>query len=62
MTERCNCCDRELNPDRTVWLEYDQRRDTYHDVDGEVPETDSLGAYPFGTACARKALKQNREG
>lgn len=57
MAERCNCCDRELHPDRITWLEYNNATDTYHDKDGEVPAEDSLGAYPFGPACARKAVK-----
>lgn len=61
MAYHCNDCERPLHPERITWLEYNQVADTYHDVDGEVAEEDSLGAYPFGPACARKALKQNRE-
>jgi len=56
--ERCECCERELHPDRIVWLEYQQSTDRYVDPKKvKVPEDDSQGGFPFGTACARKVLK-----
>ena len=48
----CTCCEKKLNPEKTVWLELDQRTNTYHD-NGDVPEEKSQGWFPFGKKCAQ---------
>ena len=53
MDDYCNCCERKLNPKRTVFLEYSQSKDAYYKA-GTVPENDSQGCFPFGVACAKK--------
>ena len=54
--EFCTCCGRSLNHKRIAWLELDMRSSTYH-ARQDVPEEDSQGWFPFGTACARKVEK-----
>jgi hypothetical protein len=48
--EKCNRCDKKLNPKKTVWLEYDQRVNGYTDRD--VPANWSQGGFAFGQDCA----------
>ena len=55
----CTCCDRWLKPGKKVWLELDQRTNTFHDFGG-VPEERSQGWFEFGPACAAKARKTAR--
>lgn len=50
----CEKCGRELNPKRIVWLELNCMTGLYH-REGEVPEEDSQGWFPFGPDCAKKA-------
>lgn len=54
--KRCTRCAKPLAPDKIVWLELDQRTDTYHDR-RDVPENKSQGWFPFGAACAKTARK-----
>ena len=50
----CTCCGRQLNDANIVWLELDQRTNTYRDRG--VPERHSQGWFPFGVDCAKKEL------
>ena len=60
--DRCERCQEALNPDRVVWLEFNQNTNTYHDPDKDpVPEEESLGLFPFGRACARSTLGSGGE-
>ena len=56
--DHCACCDRELHPDRTVWLEMNWKGTFHRPEANEVPAEDSQGLHPFGRSCARKALKR----
>lgn len=56
--ERCNCCDRQLNPKTQVFLELDQRTNTYTDT-GDVPERYSQGGFVFGAACAKRQIAKH---
>jgi len=49
----CTKCGQKLDPKTAVWLELDQRDNTYHSR-GDVPENLSQGWFPFGSACARR--------
>lgn len=50
---RCQRCGRRLDPDQIVWLEMDQRTDTYVDpAIVRVPDEQSQGCFPFGADCA----------
>lgn len=53
----CEHCKAKLNPDKAVWLEYDQRTGTY--TDQPVPEEYSQGGFPFGADCARVVLAEH---
>jgi hypothetical protein len=57
----CDCCGKPLAWGRTVWLEYDQRIEAFHDYELGVPEAESLGLFPFGQSCATKLLREARE-
>ena len=53
----CHCCDRVLDPEKAVWLVYDNTDDKYVPDHGDIPEGhEDLGGYPFGKTCAQKAL------
>ena len=59
MTEdpiRCECCGKVLTG-ALVYLELDQRNNTFHDFGGIPPEKNQ-GGFPFGAACARKMRRQ----
>ena len=51
----CTCCNRKLHKDRIVFLELDQRTDTYHNFGG-VPDDKSQGWFPFGPDCAKAEI------
>jgi hypothetical protein len=53
--ETCKCCDRLLNPQRTVWLEMSISKG-YTSEPGVIPEAQSQGWFAFGLKCAAKAL------
>ena len=57
MDEFCELCEQKLNKGRIVWLELNLYTHTWHANEGEVPEDESQGWFPFGAACARKVLK-----
>ena len=59
--DQCDCCGRDLNPGRIVWLEFDQRISAHHDYCLGVPEQHSQGWFPFGPACAARKLREARE-
>ena len=46
----CTRCDAKLT--HAVWLELDQRTNTYTATENEVPPEHSQGWHPFGIACA----------
>jgi hypothetical protein len=54
---RCERCNELLDPEKAVWLELDVRENKYTDM--PIPEEDSQGGFPFGKACAKKALGQS---
>lgn len=60
-TERKHCqrCGEELHPDREVWLELDQRTQTYTN-EGAVPPEYSQGGFPFGSACAKREIAKHQ--
>ncbi|CAB5195107.1 hypothetical protein UFOVP168_50 [uncultured Caudovirales phage] len=53
--QTCKCCDRLLNPQRTVMLEMSISK-RYTSTPGLIPESQSQGWFPFGLKCAAKAL------
>jgi len=56
----CECCERQLNNDRIVWLAHRTSTGTYHSVEKELPwfdTDDDQGIFPFGAGCAKKVLK-----
>jgi hypothetical protein len=55
MNQHCERCGEPLKT--AVWLEMDTRTDTY--TKNEVPTEYSLGAFPFGAACAKAAQKEH---
>jgi hypothetical protein len=57
--DQCDCCGRDINPGRAVWLELDHRIDAYHDYEN-VPEAMSQGWSPFGPTCAARLLREAR--
>lgn len=51
----CESCGKRLaSEDSAVWLEKDLGGQIV--PEGSIPEDDSLGLFPFGRDCARKAL------
>jgi hypothetical protein len=56
----CILCGKQLEPNRTVWLEMRWDDATWHEVE-TVPQEFSQGCFEFGTACAKKALKASRQ-
>ena len=57
----CMECERELNPNRIVWLELNMYSGNFHKEEGEIPEEESQGWFPFGSDCAKKLLNENKE-
>lgn len=54
----CTCCGKKLNPKTMAWLELDQDTNLYHDPEKGIPKGHtSQGGFPFGSACARKVLR-----
>lgn len=51
----CLRCARKLKPSNRVWLELDQRTNTYTNTQ-DVPEAVSQGGFEFGKDCAEKEL------
>jgi hypothetical protein len=56
----CMKCAKKLDPEKTVWLELDQRIDAFHDFGG-VPNEYSQGAFEFGPDCAKLMRKEARQ-
>lgn len=55
---RCECCDRSLHNKRIKWLELNCDTGAWSDPDkGHLPAELSQGCFPFGVACAAKALR-----
>ncbi len=50
--EFCTRCNATL--ENVVWLEFDQRTNTY--TNQEIPDEFNQGAFPFGKDCAKKEL------
>ena len=57
---RCERCNRLLTEADAVWLELDQRTNTFHDFGG-IPDGHNQGGFPFGVACAKHERKKARE-
>ena len=57
--EYCNECERKLNPSKIVWLELDQRSNTY--TSQGVPLEYSQGCFAFGKDCAKKMERKHEE-
>lgn len=55
--DRCERCGEVLKTERIVWLELDQRNNTYH-VFNDVPEDWSQGWFAFGRACAKRQIAE----
>lgn len=55
MKQHCERCGEALKT--IVWLELDTRTDTY--TKDEVPAEHTLGAFPFGTDCAKKSQQEH---
>lgn len=53
----CERCTQPIDPDDAVWLDLNNRTQQYSRED-VVPASDSQGAFAFGSACAKKALKE----
>jgi hypothetical protein len=56
---RCERCQEILKPGNEVWLELDQRTNTYTDL--EVPQEHSQGGFPFGADCAKRAITEHKQ-
>ena len=57
----CECCARRLHPRTMVWLELNCETGELAKA-GSAPWSDgpqSQGSFPYGRACARRALKQS---
>lgn len=57
----CETCGRKLDPDKAVWLEFNNSTWRYSDPDKVCvwPQDDSLGCYSFGRDCAKKLEMMN---
>lgn len=55
----CQRCGDLLDPKKMVWLELDQRTNTY--TSGPVPENVSQGCFTFGRACAKRAEADHKK-
>jgi phage FluMu protein Com len=58
---RCTRCNQPLNRQRVRWLELNCRTGRYSNPDEAVlPVHESQGCFPFGIACAKTQLKEDR--
>jgi hypothetical protein len=55
----CECCGRELNKSKMVWLEKSFKTNRWY-APGECPPEESQGCFPFGAACGKKVLKTQK--
>ena len=53
----CHHCGRTLDENKAVYLELSFKTGRWYD-EGECPQEESQGGFPFGKACARKMLKK----
>ncbi len=53
---RCERCDQALDPSKAIWLELHVENLTWHAAGDALPPEVSQGCFPFGAACARRAL------
>lgn len=51
--EFCTNCNAKLNKDRMVMLDYNEPKNTYSEIKGDV----YYNAFPFGKVCANSVLK-----
>jgi hypothetical protein len=59
---RCERCGEWLKRERIVWLELSNTDGLYRKP-GALPEGHvSQGGFPFGSACARRVLKEQENG
>jgi hypothetical protein len=55
--EKCEQCEKVLNPKRTVWLELSNTDGNYYLPENFPKDHISQGAFPFGSTCANKIVK-----
>ena len=59
----CERCGEQLVPDRIVWLELNGKTHRFERATkSTISEEDSQGCFPYGSTCARKVLKEQRNG
>ena len=60
----CERCGQDLNPALAIWLELNALTGKYSDPNVKpVPEGRSQGCFPFGSCCAKTAMKEgHRDG
>lgn len=51
---KCECCQKIIK-ESIVWLELDQRTNSFHNF-GNIPEEFNQGGFPFGKYCAKKMI------
>ncbi len=56
--EKCTYCNKVIK-EEIVWLELDQRTNSYHNF-GNIPEKFNQGGFPFGKYCAEKMIMRAR--
>ena len=63
MTHTCVRCGAKLDEKLIVWLELDNTTGIYHQIGNTlvVLEENSQGAFPFGSACAQRQLREQEE-
>ena len=57
----CERCKVQLLPGREVWLELSIVTGLYYKSGNVSPVSNSQGVFPFGAACARRALADTAE-
>jgi hypothetical protein len=55
----CNCCGRELDPRKAVWLELSFETGRWY-PEAKCPPDESQGHFPFGVACARSVMRNQK--
>lgn len=56
----CSCCGRPLNPKTLVWLELNFKTGKWTKNEGECHSGESQGWHVFGSACAKRTLRDQQ--